>query len=227
MHNFLLARHGKHLLINLQIPVSTFRTEFTVYRVNSFQAPVAGQNKHNIVVTGLPAYFVTNDRLDFYFYMENDQATRHPKLLYITENRVSFRSFHTASSCVSALFMNDVTQVHNLCSFTLQENPLQPAVHFLSNSRILLTNVSSLLLTCGSQDKNLTGCLICTRQVLCNCCVKLFLQNSTVPNFFWPPKLTQCDFRTDGSEIMHIVNMASLQSFFQLTCCVLFQGILI
>ena len=86
---------------------------------------MAGQNKHNTLVTGLPAYFVTNDRLDFYFYMKNDQTTRHPKLLYISENRVSFRSFHTASSCVSALFMNDVTQVHNSCSFILYENHLQ------------------------------------------------------------------------------------------------------
>jgi len=76
--------------------------------------------------------FVTNDHVDFYFCVEKDRAARHTKLLYITDNRVSFRSFHTASSCVSALFMNSVNQVLNLCSFALHENHLQPAVHFRS-----------------------------------------------------------------------------------------------
>ena len=156
--------------------------------------------------------------------MENDQTAGHPNLLYITDNKIPFRSFHTANSCVSALFVNDVAGAHSLCSFTLQENPLLPTVHFLSNSRILLTNISSLLLTCGSQDRNLTGCLICTRPVPCNCRVKLFLQNSTLPNFFWPWKLTQCDFRADGSEIKHVVNMASLQSFFSADVLRSFSG---
>jgi len=227
MHNFLFARHGKHLLINLQIPLSTFQTKFTVYRVDSFQVPMAGQNEHNTLITGLPAYFVTNDQLNFYFCMESDQTTGHPNLLYMTDNKIPFRSFHTASSCVSALFLNDVAGIHKLCSFTLQESPLLPTVHFLSNSQILLTNVSSLLLTCGSQNRNFTGCLICMRQVPCNCRVQLFLQNSTLPNFFWPSKLTQCDFRADGSQIRHVINMASLQSFFRLMFYVLFRGILI
>ena len=212
IHNFLFARHGKHLLISLQIPLSNFLTDFTVYRVNSFHEPVTGQSTHNTLVTGLPAYFVTNHHLDFYFCMEKDDITRHPKLLYTTDNRVAFCSFHTAASCVSALFMNNVTQVHKLCSFTLQENELQPSVQFLSNLRILLTNVSSLVLTCGSQDTILTGCLICMRDVPCNCSVKLFLQNSSLPNFFWPSKLSQCPYRSDRSGVRH--NMASLQSFF-------------
>jgi len=109
MHNFLFARHGKHLLITLQIPLSNFLADFTVYRVNSFHVPVTGQITHNTLVTGLPAYFVTNHHLDFYFCMEKDDITRHPKLLYMTDNKVSFRSFHTAANCVSALFMNNVT----------------------------------------------------------------------------------------------------------------------
>ena len=214
MHNFLFARHGKHLLISLQIPLSNFLTDFTVYRVNSFQVPVTGQSTHNTLVTSLPAYFVTNHHLDFYFYMEKDDITRHPKLLYMTDNKVPFRSFHTAATCVSALFMNNVTQVHKLCSFSLEENPLLPTVHFLSNSRILLTNVSSLVLTCRSQDTILTGCLNCMRDVPCNCTVKLFLQNSSLPSFFWPSKLSQCPFLSDKSDVSHIINMASLQSFF-------------
>ena len=224
MHNFLFARHGKHLLINLQIPLTTFQSKFTVYRVDSFPVPVVGQDGHNTLITDLPAYFVTNNRLDFYFCMKNDQTAGHPNLLYITDNKIPFRSFQTASSCVSALFVNDVAGAHSLCSFTLQENSLLPTVHFLSNSRILLTNISSLLLTCGSQDRNLTGCLICTRLVPCNCLVKLFLQNSTLPNFFWPSKLSQCDFRADRSEIKHVVNMASLQSFFSADVLRSFSG---
>ena len=84
MHNFLFARHGKHLLINLQIPLTTFQSKFTVYRVDSFPVPVAGQDGHNTLITDLPAYFVTNNRLDFYFCMENDQTAGHPNLLYIT-----------------------------------------------------------------------------------------------------------------------------------------------
>jgi len=110
--------------------------------------------------------------------------------------------------------MNNATQVHKLCSFTLRKNPLEPAVHFLSNSRILLTNVSSLTLTCRSRDTILTGCLNCMRNVPCNCTIKLFLQNSSLPNFFWPSKLSQCPFLSGRSDVSHIINMANLQSFF-------------
>ena len=108
--------------------------------------------------------------------------------------------------------------MHELCSFTLQKNQLEPVVHFLSKSRILLTNMSSLVLSCRSQDTILPGCLNCMRDVPCNCTVKLFLQNSSLPNFFWPSKLSQYPFLSGRSDVSHIINMASLSVIFLRGC---------
>jgi len=36
MHDFLFGRHGRRLLIQIHIPITTIQEEFTVYRVNTF-----------------------------------------------------------------------------------------------------------------------------------------------------------------------------------------------
>jgi len=146
--------------------------------------------------------------------MDHDDDTRHPELLYLLDNNVVFRSFATSPTCVSALFKDAVAQIHNLCSFSLQEAEFEPAVHFLSNGKILLTNVSQLTLNCCGEERVLDGCIHCIRLVPCNCKVAIFLGNSTLPSRFWLPKLATCRPSDNISRIYHIVNLASLQSFF-------------
>jgi len=73
--------------------------------------------------------------------MQHDDNSRHPKLLYLTESYIVLRSYQIGATCVSALLQNNVSQIRDLCSFSLQEHILEPKIHFLPNNQILLTNI--------------------------------------------------------------------------------------
>jgi len=150
MHNFRFGRHNKCLLIQLQVPLTTFNYDFLVFKVTSFPVPVTGRTTHSTWLLNLPHYFVTSRHSLYYFTMDHDDSTRHPRLLYFPDSNTVFKSFNTASSCISALFRNNNTQILQLCSFSLHEQSLEPNVLFLENGRILLTNISEMTLDCIS-----------------------------------------------------------------------------
>ena len=162
----------------------------------------------------MPGIFVVSHRGPYYFTMHHDDAHKHPTLLYLSDKDIVFKDFSTAASCVSALFLNNIEQIHNLCSFTLQQNFVQPNVLFLSNGKILLSNISAITLHCNGQHTNLPGCIQCVRSLPCNCGVKVFLQNSSLPSLFWSPRLVGCSRSVNVSKTRYIVNLASLQSLF-------------
>jgi len=201
-------------LIQIQIPLTTFRHDFTVYEVIKFPVPVTGHPTYNTFLLNLPRYFVTSRHNNFYFTLENDDIKRNPKLLYLTDSRISFNSFNTGATCLSALFRNYIMQVREICSFQLQEVPPELQIHFLSNSRILLTNVSEMAIKCGTKDSIFQGCTQCIRDLACNCQVTILAPNSSVPSRSCPPKISTCRYDVNVRQIQHIINLAALQSFF-------------
>ena len=213
LHDYFFGRHSMRLLIQIQIPLTAFQHDFTVYEVIKFPVPVTGRPTYNTFLPNLPRYFVTSRHSDFYFTLENDDTKRHPKLLYLTDSRISFNSFNTGATYLSALFRNNITQVRELCSFQLQEIPLEPKIHFLSNSRILLTTVSEIAIKCGTKDSIFQGCTQCIR----NCQVTILAPNSSVASRTWPPKISTCRYDVNVTKIQHIINLAALQSFLLMT----------
>ena len=169
MHNFRFGRHDKRLLIQLQVPLTTFNHDFLVFKVTSFPVPVTGRTTHSTWLLNLPHYFVTSRHSLYYFTMDHDDSTRHPRLLYLPDSNTVFKSFNTASSCISALFRNNIIQIRQLCSFSLHEQSLEPNVLFLENGRILLTNISEMTLDCISAQSTLDGCVQCVRDITCDC----------------------------------------------------------
>jgi len=72
MHDFLFGRHGRHLLIQIQIriPVTTFYHEFTAYKVSTFPVLVTGRSSHSTSLLDGPNYFVTSRQSPFHFDMQ-------------------------------------------------------------------------------------------------------------------------------------------------------------
>jgi len=62
MHDYLFGRHGKRFLIQIQIPITTFHHEFTVFKVTSFPISVTGRTSHSRPTSlfNLPRYFVAS-----------------------------------------------------------------------------------------------------------------------------------------------------------------------
>ena len=124
LREYFFGRYAMRLLIQIQIPLTTFQHEFTVYEVINYPVPVTGRPTYK---TFLPPYCVilspAYTTIFFYFTLQNDDTKRHPKLLYLTDSRISFNPFITGAKCLSALYLNNMTQVHELCSFQQQEAP--------------------------------------------------------------------------------------------------------
>jgi len=168
---------------------------------------LTGLTTHNTLAVDLPQYFVSSSQLYFYFLMDCDHNSRHAPEIAV---------FYRQWICFSFLLKQPV-DVFLPCAQTM---PLKFATYVHSPymkltwntefifSQIPLTNVTfHMTLTCGSHDRILISCLNSIRRVPCNCRVKLFLQNSSEPNFFRTSKLTRCHFSTDIAEVKHVINM--------------------
>ena len=216
MKNFHFVRHDKHLLIHLSVPITALNHEFLVFRVSTIPVPVTGQISHTTFVSDLPQYLVTSRHSSYYFTMDHDDSSNHHALLYTSGKDIVFKHFTSAPSCISALFQNDIIQARRLCTFVLREKSLEPHISFLDDGKILLSNITALALDCRPNSTHITlpGCVLCLRQLPCNCGLKIFSPNSSDPSFFWLPRLATCSHPGNLTKIDHVVNLASLQSFF-------------
>ena len=211
---FHFGRHDKHLLIHLQIPVTTFDYKFQIFKVTTFPVFVTGRTSHATTVLNLPRYFVTSQHGTHFFTLNEDDTSIHPALLYIMGKDIVFKDILSGASCVSALFINNLTQIRELCSFVLEEKPLPPSILSLQNGKILMTNISTYSLDCNLTKTRIVGCTQCVRQVPCNCGIKLSSENPLQPRSFWLPRRYDCPHTVNVTTTEHIVNLATLQAFF-------------
>jgi len=143
MRNFHFGRHDNHLLILLQVPITSFNEQFQIFKVTRFPIFVTGQTSHTTILQDIPLYYATNRRNTRYFTLDQDNDSENPALLYTINKPIAFHDPDAGASCVSALFHNDVGKIHQLCTFTLSRQPLVPNILFLNNGDILLTVFTS------------------------------------------------------------------------------------
>lgn len=110
-------------------------------------------------------------------------------------------------SCISALFYNEKKIVHNLCDFRFFPNKIKPAIIELSPSNTLFYQTSMVALDCSSRQRIIIGCHFCIMQLPCLCSV-------TSGNLFLPPRIGQCNNASDSVTVLHPVNLALIQEFF-------------
>ena len=144
-----------------------------------FPVYVTGQASHTTFVQNLPTYFAINRNHAQYFTLNDvDDDMTDPRLLHIVNKQIALRDVQTSTSCVSALFSNDIGQIHQLCAFTLRKQSLNPTILFLRNGDVLTTNLSRLWLQCNDTRRPLPDCLQCVRTLPCHCSLKATASNS-------------------------------------------------
>jgi len=93
--------------------------------------------------------------------LNDDDTSIHPTLLYVMDKDIVFKDVLSGASCVGALFINNLTQIRELCSFVLEEKPLPPSILSLQNGRIPLTNISTYTLDCNLTKTQIVGYTQC------------------------------------------------------------------
>ena len=126
MHNFRFGRHGHHLLILLQVPLTTFRHRFQLFKVTTFPVHFTGQQSHITALRDLPSYYGISREGRQYFTLDRDDNTVHPAFLFMADKQIDFHNLDTGVSCVSALLHNDIDSIHQFCTFqTTTQTPHQ------------------------------------------------------------------------------------------------------
>jgi len=57
-HDYVSARHGNRILIQVNFPITTVQTAMTFYQLTSFPIPVSTESPHVTQLTNLPKYFI-------------------------------------------------------------------------------------------------------------------------------------------------------------------------
>ena len=205
--DFLYTRVHSTLYLTLKVPISPFKQPLLLYHVYSFPVPVNSSTSHATQLLNIPKYFAhTQDNQHF------TAVTPH-QLSRCSGTSVKFCSFHlvlstTASpTCMSALFYNQKELVHKLCDFRFLQNEIKPSIIELSPSNTLMYQTPMIALDCPSGQKIIKGCPFCIMKIPCMCSL-------TSGDLFLPPRIASCNNNSDSIQILHPVNLALIQEFF-------------
>jgi len=147
-----------------------------LYEVQTFPIAVDEQPNHITQVRDLPKYFVATENLQFYVLPKDVDSSDKSHILNMARSREPFRFFANLLSCVSALFKNNRQLIQDLCQFRLFKESLMPSVNFLTNTQILLWNVTNATLTCGKQrtTRQIPKCDMYTHEIGCDCSLTIW-----------------------------------------------------
>ncbi|OWF53805.1 transmembrane protein ORF68 [Mizuhopecten yessoensis] len=205
--NFLYARHSSNLYILLKIPISSFVQPLSLYKVYSYPVPINTTSTHATQLLDTPDYFVhTSDNQHF-------SVLSHTQLSQCTGQDIMYCPFHVAlnsvasGSCYSSIFYNQKSQVKSFCDFRFVPNTLKTSIIELSPSTLMMYRTKMLALDCRSGQKMMKGCNFCVIRVPSRCSV-------TSDNLYLPPRLGPGQNDTGEITILHPVNLALIQHFF-------------
>ena len=165
---------------------------------------------HVTEIVNLPygVAFRSTQKLEEYLILPSPPNT-HDEHFYLTHHKSqALRHFSIHNTCISSLLQNNRVMINKLCQFQLRPNHLTPSITYLTQSTVLITNISSLTYICPSQNRTkVLGCLQCQITIPCRCSIDT--QHGIIP-----PRFTGCVNDQNPNTTYHTVNLAILQSFF-------------
>ena len=205
--DFLYTRTHSHLYITLKIPISSFAQPILSFNIYSFPVPVNSTEGHATQLLNLPDYFLhTSDNQQFTTLSTAKISQCSGTTTLFCKFNVAFKA-SASPTCLSAIFFNQKDLVNTLCDFRFIENSLTPSIVELSPSHTLIYKTSMLALDCPNGQTIRKGCAFCIMTIPCRCSV-------TSDNLYLPPRLGECNNNTNDITILHPVNLALLQEFF-------------
>ena len=212
MPNFctqMYARNGTNLYVSIKLPISHFQKSFKKYQIKSLPVPVNATfpPPHATQLLDLPSYFVISHDQQYYATLNpadlNNCVGQEP--IYCKTNFPLIPV--TTKSCLLALFANDKDQVISKCDFRFVHDIIQPHVIKISSHSVVLYRTSLVAMECANDHKMVKGCDFCIFNIPCKCSI-------SPSTFYMASSLAGCHLHDKSANIMHPVNLALLQHFF-------------
>lgn len=209
-NKFLFARHNNDLFVTVKFPISSQRLPLKLYKVISLPVPTSENVTSKMQATqllSLSDYFAITPHHDYFLSLNSQDLPDcvHGTLILCFSNWP--QSPITVPDCTIALFANNVQQVKELCNFRYLQKVLNSNIIELSSTSVLLYNTPTVVLDCPSEKRVLKGCAFCIFHIPCRCSL-------STETLFFAPRLVSCYENVSNFSVVHPVNLALLQQFF-------------
>lgn len=108
---------------------------------------------------------------------------------------------------VEIIYANDKNLLKSLCNFRYIQSIIEPIILKLNPKSLLLYHTPLLSMQCLQEHKMVPGCDFCIFKLPCRCSV-------STNNFYFAPRLANCHKNNDNVTILHPINLALFQHFF-------------
>ncbi|XP_053372746.1 uncharacterized protein LOC128546347 [Mercenaria mercenaria] len=204
----LFARNGTNLYVTLKLPISHLEKPLKLFKVKSVPVPINSTSKDATQLLNLPKFFAVSSNQQHYTTLDSSELEDcNGKTTKLCTGNFALSPV-TSSSCILALYANDKVQIKSLCNFRYVHDIVKPKILELSPNSLLLYRTPLLSMVCHNQHKMVTGCDFCIFSLPCRCSV-------STNDFYFIPRLGSCHKRADNITVLHPVNLALLQHFFE------------
>ena len=207
--SFLYARDGTSLYVTIKFPVGTYTGNLVLYKVMLFPVPVKTKSNHATTLTDLPDYFLTSRDGHHYATLNANDLV---KCFGHTQIYCPFNiALHVSgsASCISSIYSDKKEKVQKLCDFRYFHNHIEPMIHEITPSSVLIYRQPTVAMNCGKDQKFMRGCHFCIMNVPCRCSL-------SSESFYLSPHVSgTCQNGTTNVTYLHPVNLALLQEFFE------------
>ena len=203
LHTYEFARSGHDLIIRVLIPYTNL-PKLNVYETHVLSIPVPNKNDWFTTIKGIPPVIIVAPESGII-----GEITGIPDGPVIESNRVNWYR-ENEKSCLFSIVADDPDWVRTQCNFSTQQGMKQSTVLRLSQNVYVLSNFVDLSLICFRQkEPTRIMCNPCLITLGCGCEVRSPTSDIV--------KRSCIDQNSTDSKIEHVINLAMLQHFYDIT----------
>ena len=210
---FLAARHGTSLYIQVRF----YLQDQMIAPLNGFvlkviPLPFHDSSMHATILSSWPDYFIISRDLKFYTPMT---STEWQNCKQVDTNQQVHCNFipplllSSVPDCILGLLLNDKDMVSQTCTFSVVPNPGRPLILQFEDSKLVISNVTSVELECTDSYRTLSGCKsVCLIAVPCFCQLRL-------EQYKISPRINHCVNQSQNITKLYPPNLKILEAFFE------------
>jgi len=202
--NVISYRMNETLYITIQIPITTLKSEFEVYKMEYHGVPMPGNGSHTTKITDGPKY-VAIGRAGYVHYQFEEEPKIEKGIMNVGNEVLRMGT----EDCIMSLYRKDMKGATKHCKMVIIKDGLESKMMRLTVTTILLINIREFKMTCPKQGRTIhEGCRHCIIKIQCGCQI-------ANERFLITPKFEGCANTTENVTKLYPYNLRILTEFFE------------
>ena len=183
--NFIWTHHNNTIYITIEFPITSHPLHLQVYKVDSYPVPLNYTTTHATQLLNLPPFIAFSTDGLYFAELASDEwnqclHTHHrPCHLPVPYQQTAY------PTCTAALYNQQQDHIKTLCDFRFIYHAINPSLVLLPDHSYIVSNMSSLSVTCPSSVYTIKGCMFCIFKMPCACSI-------AAVHKYLPPQMANC-----------------------------------